>query len=155
MTTISNRQILVQQHRQLEAGLARCAQGGGPREELAHLARLLRQHIYVEEAFLFPALESDERPWMLPALARMCEEHGEMWRHAERVRQQPAATAPELVATATRLARLLEVHDRKEEEAIYAAAARYEAGPDRPPFTELFATTDAPVGWRYRYAPAE
>ena len=149
----TNQDCLTEQHRSTALGITGLVDGSGSRAELTAGVHLLRRHIYVEEAFLFPVIEQDAGRWM--ALARMRYEHGDMWPHIESAVGLLTAKAPleDLLPACEALVRLLHAHDPKEEEAIYTAADRYEAGDGRPSFMELFATNDIPANWKCRYAP--
>lgn len=149
----THRELLTGQHRSMELGIAGLVDGSGSREELADAVHLLRRHIYVEEAFLFPVIETDGHRAM--ALAQMRYEHGDMWPHIEFAIALLAAHADldDLLPASEAMLNLLHVHDRKEEEAIYSVADRYPCDATQPSFTELFGTSDIPRGWKCRYAP--
>lgn len=149
----ANRSLLTGQHRSMELGIAGLVDGSGSRQELADAVHLLRRHIYVEEAFLFPVVEQDEGRAM--ALAQMRYEHGDMWPHIESAVALLAARADldDLLPASEAMLHLLGIHDHKEEEAIYSIADRYHADATRPPLADLFQTYDIPDGWKCRYAP--
>lgn len=137
----------------MELGIAGLVDGSGSRAELTAAVYLLRRHIYVEEAFLFPVLEADDGRWM--ALARMRYEHGDMWPHIESALALLAAHADldDLLPASQAMQRMLHDHDRKEEEAIYSVADRYHPDATHPPFASLFQSSDIPDGWKCRHAP--
>lgn len=150
---MTHQDLLTDQHRRMELGIAGLVDGSGSRAELTDGVYLLRRHIYVEEAFLFPVIEQDAGRLM--ALARMRYEHGDMWPHIESAIDLLAAKADldDLLPASEAMLRLLRAHDPKEEEAIYTAADRYHAGDGHPPLADLFATNEIPAGWKCRYAP--
>ncbi len=149
----SNQELLSGQHRVMELGIGGLVDGSGSRTEFTDAVHLLRRHIYVEEAFLFPVIDQDRGRWM--ALAQMKYEHGDMWPHLEAAIDLLAAKAnlDDLLPAAQALLRLLAVHDHKEEEAIYGVADRYAASTDRPPLAELLQGAGIPAGWRCLRAP--
>ena len=151
--TASARDLLTEQHRSMELGIAGLVDGSGSRQELADAVYLLRRHIYVEEAFVFPVVEQDAGRAM--ALAQMRYEHGDMWPHIESAINLLAAKADldDLLPACEAMLGLLHLHDRKEEEAIYSIADRYQPDATRPPLADLFQTSDIPDGWKCRYAP--
>ncbi len=150
---MTNQDLLTEQHRSMELGIAGLVDGSGSRQELTDAVYLLRRHIYVEEAFLFPTIETDGRRTM--ALAQMRYEHGDMWPHIESAIGLLAANADldDLLPASEAMLRLLRIHDRKEEAAIYSVADRYREGDERPPFADLFRPRDIPGDWKCRYAP--
>jgi hemerythrin-like domain-containing protein len=149
----SNLKLLTEQHRVLELGIAGLVDGSGGRAEFTAAVALLEQHIYVEEAFLFPVIDQDQGRWM--ALAQMKYEHGDMWPHLEAAEALLATHAEldALLPAAEALHRLLEVHDPKEETAIYSVAERYVADTEHPPLAKLLAARTMPPGWRCLRAP--
>ena len=153
--TPSNQELLVEQHRLMEVGFSGLVDGSGSRQELSEAVYLLRRHIYVEEAFLFPIIEQDQGRWM--ALAQMKSDHGEMWPHIESAIELLQAKAPldDLFPAARAMLRLLEVHDQREERAIYSVADRYVANANHPSLESLFAATEIPPGWRCLRAPEQ
>ncbi len=144
--------LLTEQHRDMEAGILGLVDGSGSRAEVTAAVRLLRKHIYVEEAFLFPAIERDPRRWM--ALAQMRHEHGDMWPHIETALAllDARAALDELLPGCEAMLRCLRAHDLKEEEAIYSAVERYRPDAQHPPLESLFETDAIPDGWKCRYA---
>lgn len=149
----SSHELLTAQHRLIETGISGLVDGSGSRQELTVAVQLLARHIYVEEAFLFPAIEREERRWM--ALARMRYDHGDMWPHIESALRLLAAKADldDLLPDCETMLRQLHDHDAKEEEAIYTAVDRYHVDAGHPPLESLFDTRELPAGWRCRYAP--
>ncbi len=151
----SNQELLAGQHRVMELGIGGLVDGSGSREELSEAVYLLRRHIYVEEAFLFPIIKQDQGRWM--ALAQMQSDHGDMWPHIESAIYLLQANAPldDLFPAAQAMLKLLEVHDQREETAIYSVADRYVADANYPSLESLFAATEIPPGWRCLRAPEQ
>lgn len=145
--------LLAAQHHDMELGIAGLVDGSGSRVEFRDAVLLLRKHIYVEETALFPVIDRDRARWM--ALAQMRFEHGDMWPHIESALAllEARADLETMLDDATAMQRLLQRHDRKEEEAIYAVADRYAADGGQPPLAGLFATMTIPDGWRCLRAP--
>ncbi|MEO9091697.1 MAG: hemerythrin domain-containing protein [Rhodanobacter sp.] len=151
----SNQELLAEQHRMLELGIRGLVDGSGSRQDLSEAIYLLRRHIYVEEAFLFPVIDRDQGRWM--ALAQMKYEHGDMWPHIESAIEllQAKASLDDLFPAAQTLLKLIEIHDFKEERAIYSVADRDVANTNHPPLESLFAVTSIPPGWRCLRAPEQ
>ena len=151
----ANQELLAEQHRVMEFGISGLVDGSGSRQELSEAVYLLRQHIYVEEAFLFPILEQDQGRWM--ALSQMQSDHGDMWPHIESASELLQAKAPldDLFPAAQVMLKLLEVHDQREERAIYSVADRYVADANHPSLETLFAASEIPLGWRCLRAPEQ
>lgn len=151
----SNQELLAEQHRVMELGISGLVDGSGSRQELDEAVYLLRRHIDVEEAFLFSIVDQDQGRWM--ALSQMKSEHGDMWLHIESAIELLQATArlDDLFPAAQVLLKLLEIHDHKEEIAIYSVADRYVADANHPPLESLFAATAIPPGWRCSGAPEQ
>lgn len=145
--------LLERQHREIDAALRPMLEGGGEREALAAALALLRRHIYLEEALLFPLLQ--ERGLQGP-IHVMKYEHGEMWPLLETLeagcRDGQALAA--LRGRCQALFTLLRVHNPKEEQVIYTAGdeiATQGAGHGR-----LVAELEAavmPDGWRCEVEP--
>ena len=144
----SNQELLAEQHRTMELGISGLVDGSGSRQELSEAVYLLRRHIYVEEAFLFPIIDQDQGRWM--ALAQMQSDHGDMWSHIESAVELLQAKAPldDLFPAAQAMLKLLETHDHREEIAIYSVVDRYVADANHPPLESLFAASAIPLGWR-------
>ncbi len=151
----SNQELLAAQHRVMELGISGLVDGSGSRQELSEAVYLLRRHIYVEEAFLFPVIDQDQGRWM--ALAQMQSDHGAMWPHIESAITllQANALLDNLVPAAQAMLKLLEGHDSREELAIYSVGDRYVTDANHPPLETLFATTEIPPGWRCLRAPEQ
>jgi regulator of cell morphogenesis and NO signaling len=121
-------QALEREHRQIDGGIERfisLLEETGTRDPVPLDAALggLRRHIYVEEAFLFPALR--EAGVVMPILV-MQREHGQLWDSIDAVERLQAENAEDLVvveACRTLLSQL-ESHNAKEEPVIYAQADR-------------------------------
>lgn len=77
-----------------------------------------------------------------------------MWPHIEAAIALLAANADldDLLPASAAMLNLLHVHDRKEEEAIYAVADRYPTDATQPPLANRFNTRTIPDGWKCRYA---
>lgn len=115
---------LASEHRQIDAVIAAyVAQSAAPRDPqpLLDAIAALRTHIYVEEEFLFPALNGHGPQLMAPIFV-MEREHGQMWRTLDelvielRLGGSDATAAGGLCRT---LAGELLHHNGKEEQIIY------------------------------------
>lgn len=147
MDTPSNEALLTDQHREIDLGIAGLVDGSGSRDELIESLELLRRHIYVEEAILFPLL-ADDYSFAMP-LAQMKHEHGDMWPLLEAALEGSASGAPldDVLEACRALFGHLQVHNPKEEEAIYAAVDRFTQGTAHQSLESAFETTAIPAGW--------
>lgn len=145
--------LLIDQHREMELGIGGLVDGSGSRAELDQAVRLLRRHIHVEEAVLFPLIREDTTRWM--ALSQMEGEHGQMWPHIEAAIELLDNKVPldDLLPACSAMLQLLHEHDPKEEEAIYSVLDRYSAVPGNPPLAHWFRSLEIPPGWRCLRAP--
>lgn len=143
-TTLS--ELLTQQHRRIDEGLQDIIDGNGSHAALADSLRLLYLHIYVEEEFLFPPLE--EAGLIFPVFV-MKQEHGEMWPYLQQLSAACATETPipQLQRPALSLFRILQVHNPKEEEVLYAAADRLVAEHGGAELMRTLTAARVPDGW--------
>jgi iron-sulfur cluster repair protein YtfE (RIC family) len=80
----------------------------------------LRRHIFIEEEFLFPAMQED---LVMPTMV-MLREHGEIWRTLDELEQRIADDEPALAQAASvhELKVRLVQHNQKEEPIFYTQA---------------------------------
>lgn len=115
---------LERHHQQIDDAIARHVAAAAPRDPqpLLDAVAALRAHIYVEEVFLFPALQGCATELMAPVFV-MLREHGQLWRTLEdlviELRLGDADGAPAL-ALCRKLAAALLHHNGKEEQVIYS-----------------------------------
>lgn len=117
-------------------------------------SRELRQHIYVEEAHLFPPLRA---VGMIPPVLVMLREHGELWDVLETVDRLLADDQPDIPSLrreCDRLTGLLEAHNMKEEQILYPAADETLATEDLEQVATSLVDGDLPDGWRAEMASA-
>lgn len=138
------------EHRWLDArfeqfwqGLARGEFKAEPFEEAA---RVLHRHIYLEEEILFPEVEARgvEGP-----TAVMAQEHGEIWRLLDEIRdlarQDPLDKR--LAQAFAALRNVLEEHNFKEEQILYPASDRLLSQDDRARVLAQIEAAKPPGGW--------
>jgi iron-sulfur cluster repair protein YtfE (RIC family) len=105
----------------------------------------LRQHIYLEEVFLFPPLRAAglEMPVQV-----MLTEHGELWRLVDAALAAVDRREPEeAAATSRQLLELLDRHNSKEEPVIYPRAD-VDLSPQQADELDLFiGMGELPAGW--------
>ena len=145
--------LLEQQHRAIDAGIQPVLAGGGSLPALLQALELLRLHLFLEEAILFPMLE--EHGITMPVFV-MKREHGQMWPLLDGLLQACAAgTDPAtLRSDCDELFKLLQIHNVKEEQIVYTAADDLAAQGLREPLVEtLDATVDVPQQWACAMAP--
>jgi regulator of cell morphogenesis and NO signaling len=140
---------LEREHREIDAGIeafeADPEEGGGRVESLTGAIGALRRHIYLEEAFLFPALRAE---LAVPTIV-MLREHGELWRTLDELETLLPEGAGDLsvrVLCRELLARLA-AHNGKEEPIFYPRA---DLGMSPAAAAELRAFIDSgrmPEGW--------
>lgn len=151
MDTHSPSQLLEAQHRLIDEGLQGAMDGSGGAAELAGSLELLRLHLYVEEAVLFPALEKTGLTMPVFVMQR---EHGLMWPLMESLVKACAEGAglDALQDDCEELFQLLQVHNPKEEQILYGAADEI-AGEDAA-LLPAIADARMPQGWLCRAAVA-
>ncbi|QHS11197.1 hemerythrin domain-containing protein [Sinimarinibacterium sp. NLF-5-8] len=153
MSTPSASTKLTQEHRDIDAGIEAFIADARQTQALDAAIRLLRQHIYVEEAVLFGPLEQSGLTMPVFVMKR---EHGQMWTQLatlDAARAQNAAPAT-LQAQARALLDALQIHNGKEEEIVYTFADRLIAASPAHPFVgALRARRHMPQGWRCAMAP--
>ncbi|HEX7349115.1 MAG TPA: hemerythrin domain-containing protein [Rhodanobacteraceae bacterium] len=141
-------QLLAAQHQTIDTGVKAAATGGDTAALAASLA-LLRLHLYIEEALLFPPLA--ESGLTMPVFV-MKREHGQMWPLLEAL--SASGVAADVVAKdAKQLFQLLQMHNPKEESIVYTALDRLEAKRDDASLAQAISTATAPAGWRCAMAP--
>lgn len=153
MTDTTPARLLEQQHRRIDRGIKALFDGSGSVAELAEALQLLRVHIHLEEAVLFPPLEQEGLTMPVFVMQR---EHGLMWPLLEQLAAACAAgsAAQALQDDCRELFKQLQIHNPKEEQILYAAADRLAA--ERADGALLRALQEArmPDGWRCARAPA-
>lgn len=142
--------VLEQEHRDIDAGLGRFAEGVPQGEwrsgELATAARALRRHIYLEETLLFPSLRA---AGLVAPVMVMVREHGEIWQALDEVEAHDGQRTDRKAAldAYTRLMRLLEAHNGKEEVILYPAADRALDAETDTVLREFLSAGTLPTGW--------
>jgi iron-sulfur cluster repair protein YtfE (RIC family) len=144
--------LLAAQHRHIDLGVEGIVDGSGDVPALLTALKLLREHVYMEEAALFPPLA---RAGLTMPVFVMQREHGQMWPLIARLEAACAAGAGvgELHEDARQLLQQLTIHNTKEEQIVYTAADRYQSAPDATPLTETMAAAHMPPGWACAMAP--
>ena len=153
MTDTTPAQLLEDQHRRIDRGIKGIFDGSGGLAELAEALQLLRLHIYLEEAVLFPPLEASGLTMPIFVMQR---EHGPMWPLIEALLaacRAGCATA-DVQEDASELFKLLMIHNRKEEQIVYSAADRLAPGGAPAELLAALKAARMPEGWRCATAPA-
>lgn len=140
--------LLAEQHRQIDQGLGSTTGGTGTPAALATSLKLLREHLYIEEEVIFPALG---KTGLAMAVLVMRREHAEMW---PLILSVEAACAAGTSVDNTRedvraLLKLLAAHNPKEEQTVYAAADRYDLAHPDASLASAIAAAHMPEGWVY------
>lgn len=142
---------LTLEHRQIDAGILGVIDGSGSIEAMAASLEMLRRHIHVEETIVFPPLEET---LAMPLLV-MKREHGLMWPLLLKLIDgcENGTPAEELQGTAKALLQLLQMHNTKEEEVIYAAADRHASERGDNALMQAIGNADTPQEWYCAAAP--
>lgn len=131
--------------------------GAPDRRPLEAAFEALRRHIYLEEAFLFPALQS---AGLWAALLVMHREHGQIWRSMDRLASLVGgwASAPteaqsgEALSECRALLDVLDRHNGKEEPIIYPRTSTDLTEEQAAELAEFLRTGTTPPGWVCREA---
>lgn len=144
--------LLAAQHRHIDLGVEGIVDGSGDIPALLTALKLLREHVYMEEAALFPPLAKSGLTMPVFVMQR---EHGQMWPLIARMEAACAAGASvgDLHEDARQLLQQLKIHNTKEEQIVYTAADRYQSAPDATPLTETMAAAHMPQGLVCAMAP--
>ncbi|SDB83669.1 Hemerythrin HHE cation binding domain-containing protein [Raineyella antarctica] len=138
--------ILEAEHRSIDEDIVRFGNGEMPDEAFRASMDLLRRHIYVEEAMMFPQLR--EAGLVMPIMV-MEREHGEIWSVLDAL--QTAITDGSAGADVTgdleALTTLLENHNAKEEPIVYPVANRALSSYDATVIKDFLASGTMPYGW--------
>lgn len=113
----------------------------------------LRQHIYLEEQWLFPPLREIG---LIPPVLVMLREHGELWGTLETIDRLLDAASPDLDAlreAGGRLGEQLDAHNQKEEAIIYRAAVEQLDPQTQESVAMALADETMPARWRCQLAP--
>lgn len=109
----------------------------------------LRRHIYLEEEFAFPPLNTGGRAI---ALMVMYKEHGEIWRAMDRLDEILDSKKGDPVAECQHMLEILEKHNEKEEPVIYPHLDS-ELSPEMQNKLQIFIESGSmPAGWTCRDA---
>lgn len=147
---------LEKEHRDIDAVIVSFIEGAGDAASLMGSLALLRRHIYMEELILFPKLSSHNLALTMH-VSMMEIEHGYMWPMIRKLEDAANSGMPadEMKKTCAALLELLQMHNTREEEVLYAAADRMSPRGDREPGL-LGQVTDVhmPPDWTCGLAPA-
>jgi iron-sulfur cluster repair protein YtfE (RIC family) len=144
--------LLAAQHRHIDQGVEGIVDGTGGLPALVAALKLLREHVYMEEAVLFPPLV--KAGLAMPVFV-MRREHGQMWpliQHLEAACAAGAAVA-DMHEDARQLLQQLKIHNPKEEQIVYTAADRYVSAHADAPLAESMAAARMPADWVCAMAP--
>jgi hemerythrin-like domain-containing protein len=145
MQTVSLATALEDEHREIDAAIEAFTAAPSDPKPLIGAIEALRCHIYLEEEFLFPLLDTVE-PGLAGPLAHMLCEHAQIWitlDDLESALETGSDAAPELCGELT--AQLLH-HNLKEEKFLYPLAdAAPLAAVDR--MRALLDAATPPEGW--------
>lgn len=114
-------------------------------------ARELRQHIYVEEAHLFPPLRE---AGIIPPVLVMLREHGQIWTVLDEIdaHLDDASDPAELRRLCEMLTGMLGAHNDKEEAILYRAAVEVLDPVVQEQISNAMVDDTLPDGWRCEMA---
>ena len=113
-------------------------------------SRELRQHIYVEEAHLFPPLRA---AGIIPPVLVMLREHGQIWTVLDEIDAQLDEPDPaELRRLCEMLTGMLGAHNDKEEAILYRAAVEVLDPVVQEQISNAMVDDTLPDGWRCEMA---
>ncbi|WHZ12130.1 MAG: hypothetical protein OJF60_002571 [Burkholderiaceae bacterium] len=146
MNTMPPSRLLESQHHRIDQGIERVLDGTGHLSALTESLALLLRHLYAEEEILFPQLEASGLTMPVFVMKR---EHGQMWPlvHELTAACQSAGPVDTLQETCRELLELLQIHNPKEEQIVYAAADRLAAGADHGSLADALEAARPPDGW--------
>ncbi|MEZ5608559.1 MAG: hemerythrin domain-containing protein [Burkholderiaceae bacterium] len=139
--------LLEQQHRRIDEGIKAALKGTAPRAVLVEALLLLREHIHLEEAVLFPPLE---RAGLTMPIFVMQREHGQMWPLIQALTD--AGDDARWQGAGRELFQMLQIHNPKEEQILYRAADEL-AQRDDGALIQALQAAQMPAGWVCAMAP--
>lgn len=144
--------VLAVQHYHIDQGVEGIVDGTAKPQALGVALKRLREHVYAEEAALFPPLA--KAGLAMPVFV-MQREHGQMWPLIQSLEAACAAgaAADDLREDARQLLQQLKIHNAKEEQIVYTAADRYQPADADAPLAEAMAAARMPEGWVCALAP--
>ncbi|MPV49261.1 MULTISPECIES: hemerythrin domain-containing protein [unclassified Pseudactinotalea] len=151
-------EALTREHHEIDAGIELFIAQSRTTETVRDWAqplvgamRALRRHIYLEEAIVFPRINTGAL--MMPVMV-MLREHGELWRAMDALEARLAGPAAieeparsEVIAACHRMLHLLEVHNSKEEPIIYPHLDADLDDPAQVHLREFLREGRIPAGW--------
>lgn len=137
--------------RAIEAFVEELRRGSLQPEMLTEALEMLRRHIYLEEALLFPPIR--EAGMVMPVFVMM-REHGQLWRTMDALTDllTGEADSSRLEASCGMLLDQLQQHNAKEEPIIYLRVDSDLPEQTRVELTRFFDAGRAPEGWICQHA---
>ncbi|QGF24708.1 hemerythrin domain-containing protein [Raineyella fluvialis] len=138
--------ILEAEHQLIDEDIERFASGSISVEEFRRSMDLLRRHIYVEEAMMFPQLR--EAGLMMPIMV-MEREHGEIWGLLDALDAEIAddSASTDVSKNLEALTTLLASHNAKEEPIVYPVTTTALSDFDAQVVKDFLASGTMPYGW--------
>lgn len=138
--------ILEAEHRSIDQDITRFSKGEMSAEEFRESMDLLRRHIYVEEAMMFPQLR--EAGLVMPIMV-MEREHGEIWSVLDALEAAitHGSAGTEVISELQALTTLLENHNAKEEPIVYPVANTALSSYDTTVIKDFLVAGTMPYGW--------
>lgn len=140
--------LLTEQHQQLDCALEKLMAGAGDHALLQQVIDALKLHIYVEEALMFPLVNTGR---LKMPLAVMRDEHGQMWDLMSQLQDiclSGSNINQYVIELFKTIFKLFQLHNPKEEDIIYPAINEYHLT-DFEPGSLIDDINDAvlPTGW--------
>lgn len=151
MTDASLAEAPEREHREIDEGIEGFAadpSASQAPELLVDAFAALRRHVYLEEEFLFPALQRDDGGLMAPIFV-MLREHAQLWQSMDELERAIAADgkSPGLLNLCHQLLVQLQHHNLKEERILYPEADRMLPPEATARFAEFLESGRLPDGW--------
>lgn len=143
---------LEDEHHRIDAGIERFAAAPSSaqgRASLSEAIEALRRHIYLEEEFLFPALQQAGEPGLAAPVFVMLREHAQLWASLDDLERELATGLDDAAAQhrCHLLLVALQHHNVKEERILYPEADRTLTPEVAERLNAFLADGKLPEGW--------
>lgn len=142
--------LMEKEHREIDKAIEHFVEGLAKNEvrhkDLDRADDLLKRHIYIEEALMFPSLR---RTGMLAPILVMEREHGEIWRTLDAIHLEvgPGTAAESVPDRCHQLLHQLDGHNQKEEPIIYPKVDELLDDTTKGTVRDFIHSGTTPSGW--------